>query len=82
MADPLTISILVLAGCNLLASFLTPLVLAGSYLIKHITESNCWGSSLKVAHSTEHLEKHDESSVKANNDILLDIVHKLSLDKH
>ena len=82
MADPISIAIITLVSLNIVTGVFTPLILAGAYLIKHLQESSCCGGSMKVFRSEEHLEKHKEKDIELNQEILIDVIKKLSIDKH
>ena len=48
----------ILVLVNIIVSFLSPLILSISYYIKHISESNCCGSNVKLRQSsTNNLKK-------------------------
>ena len=53
--DKVSTGILIIAGINLIATFCTPVILAGAYLIKRITNSDC---CLGVISTRETLTNH------------------------
>lgn len=54
MADPATITIIVLSSLSLAASLISPLIIATSEFIKRIKKSDCCGGHIELA-SQQHI---------------------------
>jgi hypothetical protein len=52
--DPVSVSALVLSIIGIVASTISPLVVAGAYFINRITQSDCCGSHVALAEPSQN----------------------------
>lgn len=71
--EPSLVIIIVLSSLNLVANILSPLIMSGAFVIKNISESTCWGSSLKIRDNTQEVTVNPQPKI---DDKLIEVLAK------